>query len=274
LRPAAELDGSGQLVAIYIYASKSNVPDYMIKAGVEYRIVSDHLGSVRLVIRSSNNQIMQQLNYDDFGRVIQDTNPGFQPFGFAGGLYEPATGLVRFGARDYDAETGRFLSKDPILFGGGSPNLYSYTMNDPINLIDPSGLFTVIVNDPGGRNGPTYGGTITIIPDSGPTITIPGSSWPNPTNPSPGVAPGTYPATYNPTGHHGGPGIVLNGNGQIPTLGPNPNQNGNPFADYIHLHPGDSSTNRGSAGCITTQPGTNPFQYLTPGETGTVQIGR
>ena len=37
---------------------------------------------------------------------LRDTNPGFQPFGFAGGMYDAATGLVRFGARDYDAETG------------------------------------------------------------------------------------------------------------------------------------------------------------------------
>jgi len=46
---------------------------------------------------------------------------------------------VRFGARDYDAETGRWVSKDPILFGGGDSNLYQYTMADPVNWIDPSG---------------------------------------------------------------------------------------------------------------------------------------
>jgi hypothetical protein len=43
--------------------------------------------------------------YDEFGRVLSNTNPGFQPFGFAGGIYEVDTGLVRFGARDYDAVT-------------------------------------------------------------------------------------------------------------------------------------------------------------------------
>src|SRR5690606_8633872 len=45
----------------------------------------------------------------------------------------------RFGARDYDASIGRWLSKDPILFGGGDTNLYGYVMQDPINWIDPSG---------------------------------------------------------------------------------------------------------------------------------------
>lgn len=43
-------------------------------------------------------------------------------------------------ARSYDAETERFTSKDPILFGGGDMNLYGYVANDPINFVDPSGL--------------------------------------------------------------------------------------------------------------------------------------
>ena len=46
--------------------------------------------------------------------VINDTNPGFQPFGFGGGLYDPDTGLVRFGVRDYNPATGRWLAKDPL----------------------------------------------------------------------------------------------------------------------------------------------------------------
>jgi len=40
------------------------------------------------------------MDYDEFGNVLLDTNPGFQPFGFAGGLSDQRTGLVRFGARD------------------------------------------------------------------------------------------------------------------------------------------------------------------------------
>ncbi len=61
------------------------------------------------------------------------------PFGFGGGLYDQYTKLVRFGARDYNAETGRWLERDPILFEGGQTNLYAYLDNDPINKIDPTG---------------------------------------------------------------------------------------------------------------------------------------
>jgi RHS repeat-associated protein len=61
------------------------------------------------------------------------------PFGFAGGHYDPDTGLVRFGARDYDPETGRWTAKDPKLFAGNYANLYAYVSHDPVNLQDPFG---------------------------------------------------------------------------------------------------------------------------------------
>ena len=63
------------------------------------------------------------------------------PFGFAGGLYDPDTKLVHFGYREYDPEIGRWLSKDPLLFGGGDSNLYGYVLQDPVNLVDPTGEF-------------------------------------------------------------------------------------------------------------------------------------
>ena len=112
----------------------------MLRADKSYLIISDHLGSVRQVIDTQTGEIAQQLDYDAWGRVIEDSRPGFQPFGFAGGLHDPDTRLTRFGARDYDAETGRWTAKDPILFNGGDTNLYGYVLQDPVNLIDPSGL--------------------------------------------------------------------------------------------------------------------------------------
>ncbi len=143
LNPIAELDGTGNIIARFVYGSKTNVPDYLVKNGITYRIISDHLGSPRLVINTADGTIVQRMNYDEFGNVILDTNPGFQPFGFAGGIYDQHTGLVRFGVRDYDPQTGRWTVKDPILFGGGQANLYAYVFNNPINFYDPYGLFGV-----------------------------------------------------------------------------------------------------------------------------------
>ncbi|HEX8409583.1 MAG TPA: RHS repeat-associated core domain-containing protein, partial [Thermoanaerobaculia bacterium] len=140
LRIAAETDGTGAIVSRFVYGTRSNAPDYMIRNGATYRILSDHLGSPRLVVNTSDGTILQRIDYDEFGNVTSDTNPGFQPFGFAGGLYDHDTRLLRFGARDYDPRTGRWTAKDPIVFEGGDTNLYGYTWNEPINWIDPSGL--------------------------------------------------------------------------------------------------------------------------------------
>ncbi|MBK8185392.1 MAG: RHS repeat-associated core domain-containing protein [Candidatus Competibacteraceae bacterium] len=137
LRPIAELDGNNQIVSRFVYADKGNVPSYLIKNGVIYRIVSDHVGSPRLIINTQNGSVAQRIDYDVWGTITADSNPGFQPFGYAGGLYDKDTGLTRFGARDYDPKTGRWTAKDPILFAGGDTNLFAYVNNDPVNGKDP-----------------------------------------------------------------------------------------------------------------------------------------
>ncbi|MFI5365600.1 MAG: RHS repeat domain-containing protein, partial [Candidatus Binatia bacterium] len=139
LRPVAELDGNGNVVSRFVYGEKPNVPEYMFR-GATYRLITDHLGSPRLVVNAADGMIVQRIDYDEFGNVLNDTNPGFQPFGFAGGLYDRDTKLVHFGARDYDPALGRWTVKDPIRFTGRDTNLYGYVLNDPVNLVDPFGL--------------------------------------------------------------------------------------------------------------------------------------
>jgi len=148
VRLVAELDAAGEVVGEFVYGTRPHVPEAMLRHGRWYRLVLDHLGSVQLVVDAETGEVAQRLRYDAFGRVLLDTAPGFQPFGFAGGLFDPATGLVRFGARDYDPLSGRWTASDPVLFAGGDANLYAYAGNDPVNRIDPSGQ-TPVAPPPG-----------------------------------------------------------------------------------------------------------------------------
>ncbi|MDP1858404.1 MAG: RHS repeat-associated core domain-containing protein [Gemmatimonadaceae bacterium] len=170
LAPIAELDGSNVVVSRFVYGTRENVPEYMIKGGVTYRLVTDHLGSVRLVVNTGTGAVAQRMDYDEYGRVTQNTSPGFQPFGYAGGLYESATELVRFGARDYDAETGRWTSKDPIGFWGGSSNVLSYAMEDPANRSDASGLQVLVIPRPRGNLSPPFAGPFDRLPQLPPIL--------------------------------------------------------------------------------------------------------
>lgn len=139
-RIAALFEEKTRKVKTFFYAANVNSPDYMQVDGVNYRIIKNHLGSPRLVVRASDGVVVQRIEYSTWGEVLQDTNPGFQPYGFAGGLYDRDTRLTQFESREYSAEVGRWFSKDPILFNGGDANLYAYVGNDPVNFIDPSGL--------------------------------------------------------------------------------------------------------------------------------------
>lgn len=139
LNPVAELDSAGTVVSRFVYGSRLNVPDYMLKGGSVYRLVTDHLGSVRLVVDTATGTVAQWAKYDEWGVVTVDSGAGFQPFGFAGGIGEPSSSLVRFGARDYDPRTARWTSKEPLGFEGGSAQFYEYSAGDPVNQIDPTG---------------------------------------------------------------------------------------------------------------------------------------
>ena len=139
LKPVAELDGSGALVSEFVYASKSTAPDYMRRGGNTYRVVSDQLGSPRYVVNVANaSDVPFTASYTSFG-VVTGTGLDWIPFGFAGGIYDFDTGLVRFGVRDYSPDVGRWLSKDGIRWRAHQTNLYVYVDNDPINRTDPSG---------------------------------------------------------------------------------------------------------------------------------------
>jgi RHS repeat-associated protein len=132
----------------YVYRSQPHVPDLIYEdsdsdADVDnvYRVLADERGSVRLVMRlDASPTEVQRIEYDVFG------NPTFvvrgetvQPFGYAGAIWLGHARFWHMGARDYDPAVGRWTSKDPIRFAGGT-NLYVYCEGDPVNAVDISGL--------------------------------------------------------------------------------------------------------------------------------------
>jgi RHS repeat-associated protein len=152
----AVYDASNNLIMRFNYAD-GRMPVSMTYQGNTYYLAYDQIGSLKVVTDSSGN-IVKKIDYDSFGTIISDTNSSFTiPFGFAGGLQDRDTTLIRFGARDYDPTLGRWTAKDPIDFAGGDTNLYGYVENNPINLIDPFGLAcgtgwtdAIISDSPGG----------------------------------------------------------------------------------------------------------------------------
>ncbi|MCC6348309.1 MAG: hypothetical protein IT347_01790 [Candidatus Eisenbacteria bacterium] len=142
MSPVAELDGDGELLWRFVYSTRGNVPDLAMRGDTVYRVVSDHLGSILALVRASDGAVRAWWNFDAWGNVLTSSGPG-PCLGFAGGLPDSLTGLMKFGARDYDPSLGRWTTKDPLRFEGGI-NLYAYCAGGPVDLQDPSGRFPFV----------------------------------------------------------------------------------------------------------------------------------
>jgi RHS repeat-associated protein len=97
---------------------------------------ADNLLTVRALADNAGD-IVEHLQYDSFGNVV--TASAHTRYHFTGRELEVATGLQYNRARWYDPAVGRWISEDPIGFKGGM-NLSEYVNNNPITLVDPSGL--------------------------------------------------------------------------------------------------------------------------------------
>ncbi|MES2733548.1 MAG: hypothetical protein V4714_17520, partial [Bacteroidota bacterium] len=78
--PVAELNENDRIIHTFIYAD-GYTPVLLSKGSVDYYLISDIRGSVRMVVKSSTGEVRQQLTYDAFGKVLSDTSPGYTPFG-------------------------------------------------------------------------------------------------------------------------------------------------------------------------------------------------
>ena len=106
------------------------------RGGQRYYVATDQVGTPRVVADAAGT-VVKRLDYDAFGVPVSDSAPAFDlPIGYAGGIADPVTGLVRFGFRDYDPAAGRWTARDPIVQAGGA-NTYAYVNSDPVGIARP-----------------------------------------------------------------------------------------------------------------------------------------
>ncbi|WP_353945307.1 RHS repeat-associated core domain-containing protein [Streptomyces sp. HUAS MG91] len=111
----------------------------MTRSGKSYYYLTDALGSTVALADGSGTKVASY-RYSPRGVTTPTENTGVsQPYRFAG-TYQDPTDLYHMGARYYDTRTGRFTQNDP---SGQEKNPYLYAEGDPVNRIDPTGLYGI-----------------------------------------------------------------------------------------------------------------------------------
>jgi len=135
-----KLTKSTSAVSATRYYKVGSVTAVRTSAGLTFE-AADRLGTAQLSINATDLTAVQR-RYLPFGE-LRGTAPTWPTEkGYVAGTVDSSTGLTHLGAREYDADTGRFISVDPII-DFSSPqqmNAYSYANNTPLTLSDPSGL--------------------------------------------------------------------------------------------------------------------------------------
>jgi len=126
-------DGSGVITSQYFQHGQT-----LGGAVTKYYYTRDGLNSGREMV-DSTGAAQAQYVYDAFGRKTNLLGSIDSDFQYAGYYYHAPSGLSLTANRQYQAVSGRWLSRDPIQERGGV-DLYAYVQNNPVNNIDPSGL--------------------------------------------------------------------------------------------------------------------------------------
>jgi RHS repeat-associated protein len=137
-----ETDGSNTIQVVYTLRPEA-YGDLISqsRAGASSFYLFDALGSTR-ALASTAGTITDEYTYDSFGNtinVVGSTISSYMYTGRSGYYFDSVSSFYYIRVRMYGPQVGRFLSRDPLGFGGGDMNFYRYVGNSPVDLIDPSG---------------------------------------------------------------------------------------------------------------------------------------
>jgi RHS repeat-associated protein len=133
-----EISNSGGVLARYTQSDATDQPMAMFRGTDMSYPHADGLGTITSLTNTSATTVATYA-YDSFGNLSSSTGSLVNPFRYTGRDFDAETGLHYYRARYYDPQIGRFVSEDPIGFGGGL-NFYPYVHGNPVLFIDPTGL--------------------------------------------------------------------------------------------------------------------------------------
>jgi RHS repeat-associated protein len=199
------VNASGAEVASYAQGDNIDEPLAMDRSGTVDYYEQDGIGSVTSLTNAAG-ALAQTYTFDSFGNTTNSSGSLTNFFRYTGREFDTETGLYFDRARYLDPSTGRFLSEDPLEFGGEF-NFYRYVENNPVLLIDPFGTSSLVFNRANGtltlldKNG-----NVVIVCDAGNNTTKHSNGpWPNGTYPYSGH--NNHPA--DPNGPYGSHGIFI-----------------------------------------------------------------
>ena len=157
-----EYDNTGNQIRIFGYkpdSTWSTDPLFMREGGNIYFYHNDHLGTPQKMTDISGNVVWSS-TYDAFGKATVDAASTITSnLRFPGQYFDAETGWHYNYHRYYDANTGRYVTEDPIGLDSGDVNLFAYVSDNPVNLMDAMGLWENFVR--------SFGDGVPLSADSG-----------------------------------------------------------------------------------------------------------
>lgn len=140
----AETDANGNITAYYIYGL--GLAERVDAGGNKLYYHFNHRGDT-VALTDQQQNITDTYAYDEYGRQLAATGTTANPFTYVGlmGVMYEGDNIYHMRARYYDASVGRFLSEDPLGYGGGDWNIYAYVRGNPVMGVDPGGEFIFLI---------------------------------------------------------------------------------------------------------------------------------